>query len=689
MIKSSGLRFGRCPGVKNETLRACDVPSMSVRELLQILAFLALLLATARAQISPGPLARAHQDLEGTTRCTTCHKLGGEPVFKCLDCHAEIASHLSAHKGLHFSFGIRAGSSQECAKCHSDHNGLDFPLIKWDPKTFDHKQTGYALEGKHAGVECKKCHIPEHIPAAERARIRIKDLNLTFVGVAQTCATCHKDAHHGRLSPNCAQCHNFTDWKDVSGIFDHSKTRYPLTGQHAQVKCEKCHTPGSDNQPRYFGLRFSKCNDCHSDPHKGGFAQQSCQLCHTTAGWKRVISSGLSLNFDHSKTKFPLLGKHQTVSCGACHANGDFKKPLAFAKCTECHKDAHNGQFLKRADSGECSSCHDVDGWKPSKFDLKAHAATQYPLQSKHAKLECEQCHIAKGKDTIYRIKFARCLDCHHDEHQTQFAAAPWLNQCEQCHTLDGFKPTTFSLAKHKQSRFQLSNAHLAVLCSDCHKPASAFPSAALLPASAAVQTAPPQESSHYGTTAVYHFQDFSCATCHKDPHRGQFAERMKALRADGKATGCETCHSTKNWKDLTHFDHAETKFALVGAHRAVSCIDCHKPHNMGTSLIDADFAEAPLKCEACHVDPHGRQFAKADITPCADCHNTARWKPSTFDHDKRASFALAGAHKNVRCNDCHKLFRDFEGKQVLFYKPTPQDCKDCHGADPKFQQKS
>ena len=665
------------------------MPSKSVRDLLPILALLALLSATARAQISPGPLARAHQDLEGATRCTTCHKLGGEPIFKCLDCHAEIASRLSAHKGLHFSFGIRAGSSQECAKCHSDHNGLNFPLIKWDPKTFDHKQTGYALEGKHAGVECKKCHIPEHIPAAERARIRIKDLNLTFVGVAQTCATCHKDAHNGRLSPNCAQCHNFTDWKNVSGTFDHSKTRYPLTGQHAQVKCEKCHTPGSDNQPRYLGLRFSKCNDCHSDPHKGGFAQQTCQSCHTTASWKRVISSGLSLNFDHSQTKFPLLGKHQTVACGACHANGDFKKPLAFAKCTDCHKDAHNGQFLERADGGECSSCHDVDGWKPSRFDLKAHAATQYPLQGKHAKHECAECHIAKGKDTIYRIKFARCLACHHDEHQTQFAAAPWLNQCEQCHTLDGFKPTTFSLAKHKQSRFQLSNAHLAVLCSDCHQPASAFPSAALLPASAAVQTAPPSESPHYGTTAVYHFQDFSCATCHKDPHRGQFAGRITALRADGKPTGCETCHSTRNWKDLTRFDHSETKFALVGAHRAVACIDCHKPPNLGTKLIDADFAEAPLKCEACHADPHGRQFAKADITPCADCHNSARWKPSTFDHDKRASFALAGAHKNVRCEDCHKLFRDFEGKQVLFYKPAPKDCKDCHGADPKFRQKS
>ncbi len=650
---------------------------------------LLFVLGHTHAQISPGPLARAHQSLDGATQCTSCHKLGGgEAVFKCLDCHTEIAAGLAARRGVHTTYGISAGSSQGCARCHSDHNGREFLLIKWDPRSIDHKQAGFALEGKHAGLTCNRCHTSERIAPAQRPFIKIRDLNQTFLGLSSACITCHQDAHNGRLGSNCSQCHNSTDWKNTAGQFDHSKTRYPLTGLHAQVKCQQCHTPGADNKPRYTGLPFGKCSDCHSDPHKGSFAQQTCQSCHNTGGWKRVSTSALNQSFDHSKTKYPLFGKHQTA-CSACHANGDFKKPVPFAKCADCHKDAHNGQFLKRADRGDCASCHDVNGWKPSRFDLKAHSSTQYPLAGKHAKLECAQCHIAKGKDTLYMIKFARCLDCHHDEHQTQFAAAPWLNQCEKCHTLDGFKPTSFPLAKHKQSRFPLTGSHLAVLCSDCHKPASAFAAAALIPASAAVQSAPTEGASAPRTTAAYHFQDFSCTTCHKDPHRGQFAERMKALRADGKLAGCETCHSTKTWKDLTRFDHANTKFALVGAHRAVACIDCHKPSHMGTKLIDADFTAAPLKCEECHADPHGRQFAKADITPCADCHNSAKWKPSTFDHDKRTQFALAGAHQNVRCGACHKLFRDFEGKQALFYKPTPKDCKDCHGADPKFQQKS
>ncbi len=504
------------------------------------LALLFLATSFAAAQISPGPLSRPHQPLDSATQCTTCHKLGGgEPVFKCLDCHTEIAQRLASHRGLHASYGIKTGSSQECARCHSEHNGRDFALIKWDPKTFNHKQTGYVLEGKHVGLTCNRCHSPEHIAPAERQTIKIRDLSRTFLGVAATCAPCHKDPHENRLGPNCLQCHNNDDWKNVTRQFDHSKTRYPLTGLHAQVTCQKCHTPGPDNQPRYIGLPFSKCTDCHSDPHRGSFAQQTCQSCHNTSGWKRVSTGALSQSFDHAKTKYPLVGKHQTVECVACHRNGDFKQPLAFQKCMDCHQDEHQGQFAKRAGGAECSGCHNLEGFKPSTFGLKEHASTAYPLQGKHASLQCDQCHIPHGKETLYKIKFGLCLDCHKDEHQAQFAAAPYLNRCEQCHTLDGYKPSTFGLARHKQTQFVLTGAHLAVTCQDCHKPG-------------------PQASAETKTGALYHFQNLSCTTCHEDPHRGQFRERMQA-RINGKAIGCEACHSTKSWKELSRFDHSQT----------------------------------------------------------------------------------------------------------------------------------
>src|SRR5664279_4372135 len=101
------------------------------RFVLQIL--LALLfgcLTLTWGQISPGPLSRAHQSLNGATNCTSCHKFGGAASLKCVDCHAEIATRMAARQGLHATYNIPSGSSNECAKCHSEHNGLDFPLIR-------------------------------------------------------------------------------------------------------------------------------------------------------------------------------------------------------------------------------------------------------------------------------------------------------------------------------------------------------------------------------------------------------------------------------------------------------------------------------------------------------------------------------------------------------------------------------
>ncbi len=634
----------------------------TARLALLVTALLAGLVAVrpAAAQISPGPLARPHQFLSGSTNCAQCHKFGGEAKLKCLECHTEIAVRLSAHTGLHSTYNIPPGSSQECARCHSEHNGIDFPLVKWDIKTFNHKETGYALEGKHAGLDCNKCHIPSHISPQQRPSIKLQDLTRTYLGVSTACVTCHEDYHKGRLGPNCLQCHNYEDWKTLNiGRFDHSKTRYPLTGLHAQVQCAKCHTNGSDGKPRYFGIRFNLCSDCHQDPHHGSFTQ-TCSSCHSTAGWKKISLRSVNERFDHSKTKYPLEGKHTEVGCEQCHANGDFKKPLVFAKCMDCHKpDPHSGQFAKRQGAGECSSCHTVQGWRPSNFTVKDHATSAYPLQGGHARVECEKCHIPKGKDTLFKIKFDKCTNCHTDQHAGQFVAAPYFNACDRCHNLDGYKPSTFTLTEHKKTSFALTGCHLAVPCSDCHKESAEF------------QPKP---------SAIYHWKNLDCTSCHTDVHKGQFKERMAQKRADGSMAGCEACHTTKSWKELSGFDHSKTKFPLVGAHRATACIDCHKPPNLETNLINVDFKAASIQCEDCHEDVHGKQFAKAGITRCAECHNSMKWKPSLFDHEKRTDFPLRGAHQNVRCSDCHKLTKIVSAKTVLFYKPTPKDCASCHG---------
>ena len=625
------------------------------------LLFAALLFAAspARSQISPGPLSKAHESLSGTTQCASCHQFGtSTPTFKCLECHKEIAGRLAAKHGYHYQIQMRNPNGKDCVRCHLEHNGENFNLLHWEPsqKQFDHRLTGYNLEGKHAQTACEKCHSPMYMVGPERSLIKMKDLSKSFFGLSQDCVTCHKDPHKGQLGNNCLQCHNFTDWK-AAKQFDHSKTRYPLTGQHMQVACEKCHKPDRPGGPaRYKDMKFSACIDCHVDPHKGSFKQR-CEDCHTTAGWKKLLPK---FEFDHSKTKYPLLGKHATVSCTQCHLNGDFKKPLPFTNCVDCHKpDPHKGQFAARPKKGECAECHTVEGWKPSLFGVKEHATSKYALEGKHAKVDCDKCHLPAGKDTIYKVKFAACSDCHKDPHDGQFAKQPFQNRCESCHTVADFHRSLFTIAKHKQSKFPLAGAHVTVSCVECHKVGAGGRTDKIIP---------------------FYFKDMTCTACHNDVHHGEFKDRMERRRPDGTQFGCEACHNTRSWVDVAGFDHSKTKFPLLGVHRAVACNACHKPLP-GEKQIQ--FKGTPMACEPCHVDVHGKQFAKAQKTECSTCHNSQRWKPSTFDHSK-TKFPLEGGHKGVACDKCHSLTKVVDGKPVLFYKPTPLQCEACHGSEKK-----
>lgn len=80
----------------------------------------------------------------------------------------------------------------------------------------------------------------------------------------------------------------------------------------------------------------------------------------------------------------------------------------------------------------------------------------------------------------------------------------------------------------------------------------------------------------------------------------------------------------------------------------------------------------AASACRGCHVDPHGEQFA---ARPCAACHTTAAFRPSTIDalDHARIGVALVGGHAPADCAACHRAGR---------YLGTPRACGACH-ADP------
>jgi nitrate/TMAO reductase-like tetraheme cytochrome c subunit len=413
--------------------------------------------------------------------------------------------------------------------------------------------------------------------------------------------------------------------------------------------------------PHYRELRYTSCDNCHTDPHKGSFESASftggCSNCHVTAGWKSLKTDA---GFNHSRTKFPLLGKHSDVTCFKCHTSSDFSKPVPHGLCADCHKDIHQGQFTARLAGSDCASCHNDQSFKPALFTVEDHQKSAFKLQGKHESTKCAACHTPAGENTKYKLTTTTCQSCHNDPHEAQFAGEPHANNCETCHTQAVFHPSTFTLTNHQQTQFTLTGAHLAVICADCHQPLKGVVSAA---------------------ARQYHFTVQNCTACHLDPHNTRET--------------CETCHSTTQWKSLRTFNHSATRFPLEDAHKTATCIGCHRPVRapvratapvnaiLGVSSRSgptADFSTTPTLCHECHEDIHGGQFMRAGepAKECSACHTITNWSSRTFDH-ARTKFTLEGAHEKVRCAQCHTQTLVVEARETRLYRDAPLECKGCH----------
>ena len=567
---------------------------------------------SAGGQVSPGPLSSAHASLEGAVNCTKCHGGRKESVAqRCLECHREVANSLTQKTGFHSD-----ETKRECASCHPDHAGRDFALIKWPDggmRRFDHRRTGWVLEGKHANVACEKCHQPR-FQVTQAAKMAPGREGPRWIGLDRSCASCHEDVHKGSLTTECARCHDVRDWKRPPR-FDHASTRYPLTGKHADVACAKCHEserlhPTRDSSgaiiPVFKPVPFRDCVSCHNDPHAGRLTG-ACSSCHTTNSF--VVRAQRRGGFDHDRTAYPLRGAHLDVECEACHSSGGTRvmRPR-HEQCTSCHLEAHGGQLAARADKGACESCHRVTGWQPSVLTVAEHARYRFPLQGRHADVACGACHGARGglpplpptanlgyAKVAFTFRDIGCESCHANPHGDAYsrnaASATARVACTTCHDARAWRPSSVDVAAHAKYAYPLEGSHRAVPCTACHTALQRAASRSTLilarPAMLPLSFAKDTKS--------------GCRSCHTSAHGDQFD-----ARADHGA--CESCHGTASFR-VAAFDHdRQTSFALTGGHRGVACAKCHRAaaaSRTTTARAQIQYAIS-TKCESCHATSGG-----------------------------------------------------------------------------------
>jgi len=391
---------------------------------------------------------------------------------------------------------------------------------------------------------------------------------------------------------------------------------------HTNVNCIECHAAGYTNTP-------TNCDACHMTDYNGTVEPNhtqanfstDCTQCHTADGWTPS-------SFDHTAaTGFALNGSHQNVNCNQCHAAGYANTPNT---CEACHLTDYNAttdpNHVTAGFPTDCAMCHDEGTWGNATFD---HNTTSFPLTGMHTSVNCIECHTAGYTNTP-----TNCDACHMTDYtgtvEPNHTQANFSADCTQCHTADGWTPSSFDHTA--ATGFALNGSHTNVNCNECH--------------SAGYANTP-------NTCEACHLTDYNATT---DPNHV----------TAGFPTDCAMCHDEGNWGNAT-FDHNTTSFPLTGMHTNVNCVQCHA----------AGYANTPTNCDACHmtdyngtVEPNHTQANFS--TDCTQCHTADGWTPSSFDHTAATGFALNGSHTNVNCNQCH----------AAGYANTPNTCEACHISD-------
>ena len=568
-------------------------------------------------------LTGAHAQLA----CTSCHagnRFQGTPT-ECYGCHAQT---FAATKNPNH---VTAGFPHDCSGCHN--------TSTWQGATFDHNTTKFRLTGAHISVLCSACHV-----------------NGRFAGTPTDCAGCHLPDFAKTTNPNhrslnlptqCDTCHTTANWQGAK--FDHSITKFPLTGAHATAACAQCHAGGQ------FTAISTDCVSCHltdfkkttSPSHVTTGFPTTCADCHTTSSWAGA-------QFDHSKTIFPLNGAHTTLTCSQCHTSKSSGGSLP-TDCVGCHmqdyKNTTQPNHVAMGQPTTCQWCHTTAQWSAVTFN---HTTTGFALTGFHATIACTQCHVNNN----YKLTAATCIGCHQKDfastNNPPHAAAAFPTTCEVCHNTASWANAVFNHST--ATKFPLTGAHVSLACSQCHV------------------------GGKFAGTPT------DCAGCHlTDFNKTTNPSHVAA----GFPTLCSACHTTASWAGA-QFDHSKTAFPLTGAHQTTACNQCH---------VGGNFSSLSTACASCHLkDFQGttnpNHVSAGFPTDCSVCHTTTNWLGATFNHTT-TGFALTGAHVNLQCAQCHTNnnfnltsaacinchLTDYNGTNNPPHKSAgfPQDCTLCH----------
>ena len=550
------------------------------------------------------PRQAAHADAD----CRDCHgadtphsleaKLGrrggGQPEVRACDaCHVVPHSdallkagqwNLASLPEPAMALGLMPKASDACARCHDVTAGA---FARADARLPDkvHGTAGFVLGAAHNELACAACHAPsetERWPVKSRAQ---------FVEDASAAASlaAYRAAHPGRERQDCAACH-----------------ADPHAGQFAATDaCAACHTNNAFTANTFDAERHQSLSLALTGSH----ADQACAACHQERPAAELLAEGSSVSESGARALVPhaQAGLHNVPPEHELDSSEHKLDPSELtarvrqfrgtdAACASCHGEPHAGFEFQAAE--DCSECHGDLAFDLARDTFDHTLQTGFALAGAHGQEDCESCHVPMVQPTPEGRVFGNiaaqlleqglwvpevsgpaaspslamnhgadtaCALCHTDVH-----AGVFENDCGVCHT-----PTSFRLAPDDfdhmaATGFALSGRHQELNCAACHG-------------------RDPLTASERLPVAGN-----DCASCHQEPHAGQFAG---APRGDD----CARCHTTVARFSEPSFRHnLDSDFKLEGRHRDIACGECHGVESIAGAQVRR-YWPLDSECTSCH----------------------------------------------------------------------------------------
>src|SRR5579885_2711388 len=363
---------------------------------------------------NPGEVSNPHRFF--AQNCNTCHTgvLASVPDRACLSCHAEVGNHLQA--GLELGRSRADLAATRCATCHEEHRGVDAMVIRAD-----------AL--------CTDCHatLAETAPKAG-----VRDVPRYPVGHPQFRATVVADA----AKPSFARMVLGGDPKPVD--------RSNLVFSHAAHRVEKSFLTPS-------GFKVMTCADCHiPDPGGQGFQpitfEGQCHSCHdlkfdADLPWREVPHGDVAA----VKNAVQDFYAHMALQGGVLDPDAPaiVRRPVGtpLPPAREGERRDALAWAAQRADAAMgiifdekrgCTYCHVTNRANGAFTVAPVFLRTRFLPQarfdhSKHAALDCAQCHDARHSENSADVLLPgieTCVACHGSER----ASIKTQSTCTSCH---------------------------------------------------------------------------------------------------------------------------------------------------------------------------------------------------------------------------------------------------------------